>query len=115
MGLLAMLASSRVSVPWNPGSMNPAVEWIRSPSRPRLDLPSSRPTMVSGIVMVSWVDPSANMLGWSMNGVLGGVVVCWVSWGWGLRGFMCGVCGLRVRKWLLMVRSMDAGCMFWGL
>ena len=42
-GRLATLDSSSVTCPENPGSMNPAVECVSSPSRPRLDLPSSRP------------------------------------------------------------------------
>ena len=34
MGRLATFDSSRVMCPVNPGSMNPAVEWVSSPSRP---------------------------------------------------------------------------------
>ena len=38
-GRLATFDSSSVAWPWNPGSMKPAVEWMRSPSLPREDLP----------------------------------------------------------------------------
>ena len=42
------MESSSVSRPENPLSTKPAVEWISRPSRPRLDLPSSRATRSSG-------------------------------------------------------------------
>jgi hypothetical protein len=48
MGRVAMLDSSRVMWPSQPASMNPAVEWISRPRRPRLDLPSRRPTRSVG-------------------------------------------------------------------
>ena len=34
--MVAVLDSSRVTCPVNPGAMNPAVEWVSSPRRPRL-------------------------------------------------------------------------------
>ena len=46
-GSVAMLESSRVTWPENPGSMKPAVEWVSRPRRPSDDLPSSRAAMSS--------------------------------------------------------------------
>ena len=48
--------------------MKPAVEWISSPSRPRLDLPSRRATMSSARPTTSSVEPRTNSPGCSMNG-----------------------------------------------
>ena len=47
-GRLATLESSRVRWPSQPASTNPAVEWMRRPSRPREDLPSRRATRSVG-------------------------------------------------------------------
>ena len=47
-GSVARFDSSSVTCPENPGSMNPAVECVTSPSRPRLDFPSSRDGEVVG-------------------------------------------------------------------
>jgi len=44
MGTRVRFVISRVSVPWNPGSTNPAVAWTISPSRPSELLPSMRGT-----------------------------------------------------------------------
>ena len=41
-GRLLTLDSSKVICPVKPGSMNPAVEWVRIPKRPRELLPSKR-------------------------------------------------------------------------
>ena len=49
--------------PLNPGSMNPAVEWVSSPSRPSDDLPSSRPASESERVTLSNVEPRTNSPG----------------------------------------------------
>ena len=43
--------SSSVMCPEKPGSTNPAVEWVSSPSRPSEDLPSSRAARSSGRVI----------------------------------------------------------------
>src|ERR1035437_1389704 len=47
MGSLATFDSSSVSLPFQPGSTYPAVEWISRPRRPNDDLPSSRATRSS--------------------------------------------------------------------
>ena len=62
-GRLATFASSSVMWPSKPASMKPAVEWISSPSRPRLDLPSTRPTRSSGTPMRSSVDAEHELAG----------------------------------------------------
>src|SRR6266542_2377999 len=61
------LESSSVMCPSHAGSMNPAVLWMRSPSRPRLLLPSTRDTTSSERRMRSRVEPSTNSPGWRMN------------------------------------------------
>lgn len=48
MGRVAILDNSRVTWPQKPGSIKPAVEWVRRPSRPREDLPSSRAAISAG-------------------------------------------------------------------
>ena len=48
MGNVATLESSSVTCPEKPGSIQPAVEWVSSQSRPRELLPSRRPAMSSG-------------------------------------------------------------------
>ena len=45
---MATFESSRVRCPSQPASTKPAVEWIKRPSLPRLDLPSRRPDEVVG-------------------------------------------------------------------
>ena len=62
-GRFATLDSSRVMWPVNPGSMNPAVEWVSSPRRPSDDLPSSRPARSSGSEHRSSVAPRTNSPG----------------------------------------------------
>ncbi len=47
-GSVATFDSSSVTWPEKPASMNPAVEWVSRPRRPRLLLPSSRAEMSSG-------------------------------------------------------------------
>src|ERR1035437_9043292 len=60
MGSLATFDSSSVSLPFQPGSTYPAVEWISRPRRPSDDLPSSRATISSGSSTHSSVWPSTN-------------------------------------------------------
>ena len=72
-GSVATLDSSKVTCPEKPGSMKPAVECVKSPSRPSDDLPSRRPAMSSGSVMTSYVDASANSPGCRMNASSGPV------------------------------------------
>ena len=62
------LLSSSVSVPFQPGSTNPAVAWTISPRRPRLDLPSTRATRSAGSSTRSSVRPRQNSPGWMTNG-----------------------------------------------
>ena len=71
-GSVATLDSSSVTCPEKPGSMNPAVEWVSSPSRPSDDLPSRRAAMSSGSVTASYVDPRTNSPGCSTNDSPGG-------------------------------------------
>ena len=66
-GRVATLDSSRVTCPENPGSMNPAVEWVSRPNRPRLDLPSSRAATSSARVRISKVEASTNCPGCNTN------------------------------------------------
>ena len=58
------LYSSNVSTPRNPGSTKPAVEWIVSPRRPHVLLPSILAAMSSGSRMRSWVAARRNCCGW---------------------------------------------------
>src|ERR1022692_2286226 len=67
-GSVATLESSSVTCPENPGSIQPAVECVSRPSRPRELLPSSRPAMSSGSETTSKVDPSTNSPGCRTNG-----------------------------------------------
>ena len=81
--------------PSKPGSTNPAVEWISSPSRPRLDLPSSRATRSSAerhaLVASS---PSTNSPGWSMNTPSSGTSISSVSSLWSsFTSIDAGACG----------------------
>ncbi|CAM5430520.1 hypothetical protein STENM327S_04962 [Streptomyces tendae] len=67
-GRVARLLSSSVTVcPEKPGSMNPAVECVTSPSRPSELFPSSREARSSGSVM-TYVLASTNSPGCRMNG-----------------------------------------------
>src|SRR5216684_387998 len=50
-----------------PGSMNPAVLWMSSPRRPRLDFPSTRDTRSLAKRTRSRVEPRTNSPGWRMN------------------------------------------------
>jgi hypothetical protein len=52
-GSVATLDSSSVTWPEKPGSIQPAVEWVSSPSLPRELLPSSLPATSSGSVTTS--------------------------------------------------------------
>ncbi len=70
--------------------MNPAVEWVSSPSRPSEDLPSSRPATSSGKVTTSYVDARANSPGWRMNGSSPSGSTSRVSSGCSTDGSMCG-------------------------
>src|SRR6185437_2682895 len=67
LGRVATLLSSSVTCPENPGSMKPAVECVRRPSRPSELLPSSRAATSSGRLTSSNVDPSTNSPGCRMN------------------------------------------------
>ena len=54
--------------PLKPGSINPAVECVNRPRRPREDFPSKRPAMSSGRVMTSYVLAKTNSPGCKMKG-----------------------------------------------
>ena len=54
--------------PSKPGSTFPAVEWTTIPRRPQLDLPSSLPIMLSGILIFSEIDARTNSPGWMIKG-----------------------------------------------
>src|SRR6478735_5410589 len=90
MGSVAMLDSSSVTWPENPGSMKPAVECVSRPSRPSDDLPSSRAAMSSGSVTASYVDPSTNSPGYSTNDSPAETSTSRVSSGWSAAGSMNG-------------------------
>ena len=76
---MATFESSSVTCPSQPGSMKPAVEWIRSPRRPRELLPSSLATRSSGSFTRSSVEPSTNSPGWRMNAVSSSISTSSVS------------------------------------
>src|SRR6478735_7026025 len=57
-GSVARFDSSSVTCPEKPGSMNPAVECVTSPSRPSELFPSSLDARSSGSVMTSYVEAS---------------------------------------------------------
>src|SRR5258706_3832959 len=67
MGMVFTLDSSSVMCPSHAGSMNPAVMWSRTPSRPRLLFPSTRDAPSSERRMRSRVEPSANSPGCRMK------------------------------------------------
>src|SRR3954462_6957446 len=67
MGTRVRLLSSSVSVPFQPGSMKPAVAWTMSPRRPSEDFPSIRATTSSGSSTHSSVRPRQNSPGWITN------------------------------------------------
>ncbi len=89
-GSVATLDSSSVTCPENPGSMNPAVECVSSPSRPSEDLPSSRAATSSGSVTSSYVDPRTNSPGCRMNGSSPSGSTSRVRSGCSSAGSMCG-------------------------
>ena len=110
-GRLATLESSSVMWPEKPGSTNPAVEWVSSPSRPSEDLPSSRAARSSGSVTTSSVEPSTNSPGCSTNGSSpsGSTCVvrsscCWAGSMWVYREL------LKTRKNRSSRTSMLEGC-----
>ena len=74
-GTRVRLFSSRVRVPFQPGSQKPAVAWTISPSRPSEDLPSIRATMSSGSATYSSVAPRQNSPGWITNGSSSPIVI----------------------------------------
>jgi hypothetical protein len=57
MASLDRFTISRVICPENPGSMNPALTWVRSPFLPREDFPSNRADSSVGRVTDSMVLP----------------------------------------------------------
>src|SRR5258708_2721051 len=89
-GSVATFDSSRVTWPEKPGSIQPAVECVSRPSRPRLDLPSSRPAMSSGSETTSKVDPSTNSPGCRTNGSSPSVCTRRVRSACSIAGSMCG-------------------------
>src|SRR3954454_904661 len=111
MGRVATLLSSSVTWPENPGSMKPAVECVSSPSRPRLDLPSSRAATSSGSVTSSYVDASTNSPGCSTNGSSDATSTSRVSSGCSSAGSMTGYLWLsNSRKYRSIRTSMLEGC-----
>src|SRR3954471_18321242 len=72
-------ASSSVSVPFQPGSQNPAVACTTSPSRPSELLPSMRATTSSGSSTHSSVRPRQNSPGWMTNVPPSSISTCSVS------------------------------------
>ncbi len=90
---------SSVSVPFQPGSTNPAVAWTMSPSLPKLDFPSMRATMSSGSSTHSSVRPRTNSPGWMMNGSTSVIAICSVRFVGGLARSIAAV------RWLWKTRN----------
>ena len=112
MGRVATFDSSRVTWPEKPGSMKPAVEWVRSPSRPSDDFPSSLAETSFGSVISSSVDANTNSPGWSTNGSVGSTSTSRVSSGWCAAGSMTEYLWLsKRRKYRSRHTSMLAGWM----
>src|SRR6266536_4067209 len=110
-GRLATLDSSRVTWPWKPGSRNPAVEWVSSPSRPNDDFPSSRAARSGGMPIISSVEPSTNSPGCRMRASSGLTSTSSVSPSMGSLTSMKGWRALwKTRKRLSRRTSMLDGC-----
>ena len=109
-GRVATLASSSVTWPEKPGSMNPAVECVIRPSRPSDDLPSSRAATSSGSVTSSYVEPSTNSPGCRTNASSAPTSTSRVRSDWSAAGSMCGYLWLsKTRKNLSSRTSMLDG------
>src|SRR5687768_13151089 len=109
-GRFATLDSSSVRCPDQPASTKPAVEWINSPKRPRLDLPSRRATRSSGSVTTSSVLPRTNSPGWRMKALSSATSTSSVRSSWFRLGSMNGVVSLRnTRKYRSTRRSTEEG------
>src|SRR5919197_1617970 len=98
-GTRVRLLSSSVSVPFQPGSQNPAVAWTISPKRPSDDLPSMRATMSSGSSTHSSVRPRQNSPGWMTNGSSSSTTTCSVRFSGGSRR------SIAVMRWLWNTRN----------
>src|SRR6266850_1425878 len=114
-GIVFTFESSRVMWPSHAGSMNPAVLWMSSPSRPSELFPSTRETMSSGSRMRSRVDPRTNSFGCRMNGVFGGT---WTSSVMSSSGRARSMNAWRLerntrKRWSRRM-STDAGCTHFG-
>src|SRR3954454_1216959 len=111
MGTLLKLVISSVSVPLKPGSTKPAVAWTISPRRPRLDLPSMRATMSSGISTYSCVRPRTNSPGGMTNGSPGSTATSSVRLvGGSRRSIAAGRWLWKTRNEPPSLRSTEAGC-----
>ena len=115
-GNVDTLDSSSVIWPSKPGSMKPAVEWVRMPRRPSELLPSRRAAIVASSFTYSHVEPSANSPGCRIHGSSDLTSNCSVSSPW----FSAG--STYVYAWLLNRRkkrsnrtSIDAGCTISGV
>ena len=114
-GRVATFDSSRVTCPLNPGSTNPAVAWVSNPSRPRLDLPSTRAATSSGSVTVSQVLPSTNSPGCNTKPSDGSTSTSLVRSGWSWAGSITGYLWLsKSRKNLSSRMSTLLGCTMAG-
>lgn len=107
--------SSRVMWPLNPGSMNPAVEWVSRPSLPSELLPSSLAAMWGGRPMSSSVEPSTNSPGCRMKPSSGLTSICRVSSGQAVAGSITAYLWLsKSLKYLSSRTSTLAGCTISG-
>src|SRR3954451_23930364 len=110
-GRVATFDSSSVTWPEKPGSMKPAVECVRRPSRPSDDLPSSRAATSSGSVTSSYVDASTNSPGCSTNGSEGATSTSRGSSGCSSAGSMTAYLWLsNSRKYRSIRTSTLDGC-----
>ena len=110
MGRFATFESSRVNCPSQPASTNPAVEWMRSPNRPRLLFPSKRATRSSGRTTLSRVLPSTNSPGWRIKGCSSLIVTSSVrSYKFCFTSMMPIEWFLKTLNWESILRSTELG------